>query len=90
MVERDECNRTEFGLKRDHCSIDNRSGSTHPGTEQGAMRSSLMLGMVSCMLDRLRLCQSADGKDTEYQEDRQEFKRNLVHQKTTQYYLSRF
>jgi hypothetical protein len=90
MVERDECNRTEFGLKRDHCSIDNRSGSTHPGTEQGAMRSSLMLGMVSCMLDRLRLCQSADGKDTEHQEDRQEFKRNLVHQKTTQYYLSRF
>ena len=54
------------------------------------MRSSLMLGMVSCMLDRLRLCQSADGKDTEHQEDRQEFKRNLVHQWTTQYDFSRF
>ena len=66
MGERDECNRTEFGMKRDHCRIENRSGSTHPGAEQGAMRSSLMLGMVPGMLDRLRLSQSADGKDTEY------------------------
>lgn len=90
MGERDECYRTEFGLKRDHCSIDNRSGSTHPGTEQGAMRSSLMLGMVSGMLDRLRLSQSADGKDTEHQEDRQKFKDDLIHQKTIPYDLPEF
>jgi NifB/MoaA-like Fe-S oxidoreductase len=90
MVECDECYRTEFGLKRDHCSIDNRSGSTHPGTEQGAMRSSLMLGMVSCMLDRLCLCQSADGKNTDHQEDRQKFESDLVHQRSTQYGFSKF
>jgi hypothetical protein len=85
MGERDKFNRTEFGLKRDHRRIENRSGSTHPGTEQGAMRSSLMLGMVPGMLDRLRLCQSTDGKDTEYQENRQEFEGDLVHQRTIQY-----
>ena len=43
------------------------------------MRGSLMLGMVPGMFDRLRLCQSADGKDTEYQEDRQEFEGGVVH-----------
>ena len=66
MGERDECNRTEFGLKRDHRRIENRSGGTHPGAEQGAMCGSLMLGMVSGMFDRLRLSQSADGKDTDH------------------------
>ena len=69
MGERDERNGTEFGLKRDHHRIENRPGGTHPGAEQGAMRGSLMLGMVSGMLDRLRLSQSADGKDAEHQED---------------------
>jgi hypothetical protein len=48
------------------------------------MRSSLMMGMVPCMLDRLRLSQSADGKDTEHQEDRDEFEDCVFHQKTTQ------
>ena len=66
MGERDEGNRTEFGLKRDHCTIENLPGGTHPGAEHGAMRGSVMMGMVSGMLDRLRLSQSADGKDTEY------------------------
>ena len=79
MGERDEGDRTEFGLKRDHCRIENRSGGAHPGAEQGAMGSSLVLGMVSGMFDRLRLCQSADGKDTEYQEDRQGFEGSVVH-----------
>jgi hypothetical protein len=51
MGERDEGNRTEFGLKRDHCTIENRSGGTHPGAEHGAMRGSLMMGMVPGMLD---------------------------------------
>ena len=79
MRGRDECNRTELRLKRDHRSIENRPGGTHPGTEQGAMRSSLMLGMVPGMLDRLCLCQSADGEDTEDQKDRQEFEDDVVH-----------
>jgi len=79
MRERDERNRTELSLKRDHRSIENCPGGTHPGTEQGAMRSSLMLGMVPGMLDRLCLCQSADGEDTEDQKDRQEFEDDVVH-----------
>ena len=79
MRGRDERNRTELSLKRDHRSIENRPGGTHPGTEQGAMRSSLMLGMVPGMLDRLCLCQSADGEDTEDQKDRQEFEDDVVH-----------
>ena len=48
------------------------------------MRGSLMMGMVRGMLDRLRLSQSADGKDTEHQEDRDEFEDCAMHQKTTQ------
>jgi hypothetical protein len=40
-----------------------------------------MLGMVPGMFDRLRLRQSADGKDTEDQEDRQKFKDAVVHRK---------
>ncbi len=84
MGECDECDRTEFILKRDHRCIENRSGGTHPGAEQGAMRSSLMLGMVPGMLDRLSLSQSADGKDTEHQEDRQKFEGVVIHQRPTQ------
>ena len=77
--ERDEGNRTEFGLKRDHRTIENRPGGTHPGAEHGAMRGGLMMGMVPGMLDRLRLSQSADGKDTEHQEDRHEFEDGVIH-----------
>ncbi|TKS60602.1 MAG: hypothetical protein EWM73_03083 [Nitrospira sp.] len=87
MGERDESNRTDFGLKRDHRTFENRPGSTHPGAEHGTMGGSLMLGMVPGMLDQLRLSQSSDGKDTEHQEDRQKFEEGVVHQKTTQYDL---
>jgi len=52
------------------------------------MRGSLMMGMVPGMLDQLRLSQSADGKDTEHQEDRHEFEDDVVHRKTTQYDLA--
>ena len=79
MGERDERNRTEFCLKRDDRRIENCPGGTHPGTEQGAMRSSLMLGMVPGMLDRLCLCQSTDGKNAKHQEDRQELEDGTVH-----------
>jgi len=33
------------------------------------MRRSLMMGMMSSMLDGLRLCESTNGKDSEHQED---------------------
>ena len=84
MGERDKSNRTEFGLKRDHRTIEHRPGSTQPGTEHGAMRGRLMMGMVPGMLDRLRLRQSADGQDTEHQEDRDEFADGVVHQHSTE------
>ena len=45
------------------------------------MGGSLMLGMVPGMFDRLSLCQSAYGKNTEHQEDRQEFEDAVVHRK---------
>jgi hypothetical protein len=48
------------------------------------MRGGLMMGMVPGMLDRLRLSQSADGKDTEHQEDRHEFEDSMIHQDSTQ------
>ena len=79
MGERDEGNGIEFDLKRDRRTIENRPGGTHPGTEHGAMRGSLMMGMVPGMLDRLRLSQSADGQDTEHQEDRHELEEGVVH-----------
>ena len=69
MGESDERDGTEFGLKGNHRRIKNRPGGTHPGAEHGAMCGSVMMGMVPCVLDRLRLHQSADGKDTEHQED---------------------
>ena len=47
------------------------------------MRGGLMMGMVPGMLDRLRLRQSADGKDAKHQEDRDEFEDCVVHQKLT-------
>jgi len=84
MGKRDERNRPELGLKRDHRTIENRSGGTHPGAEHGAMCGSLMLGMVPGMLDRLRLRQSADGKEAEHEEDRHELEDFVIHRKTTQ------
>jgi len=56
MGERDESNRTAFGLKRDHRTIENRAGGTHPGAEHGTMCRSLMMGMVPGMFDCLCLC----------------------------------
>jgi hypothetical protein len=80
MGERDERNRTKFGLKRDHRRIEYRPSGTHPGAEDGAMRGRLMLGMVPGMFDRLSLCQSANGKDTDHQKDRERSKEGVVHQ----------
>ena len=84
MGKREECNRTEFGFKRDDHTIEHRSGSTHPGAKHGAMRRSLMMGMVSGMFDRLRLSQSADGQDTEHEKDRHIFENGVVHRIKTE------
>ena len=46
------------------------------------MRGSLMMGMMPGMLDRLRLSQSADGKDAEHQEDRHKFEGSMAHKTT--------
>ena len=73
MGKRDESDRTKFSLERNHRTIEHRPGCAHPGTEQGAMSGSLMLGMVTCMFDRLCLSQSADGQDAEHQKDRHKF-----------------
>lgn len=61
MEECSEGDRTEFGLNRGHRTIENRPGGAHQGAEHGAMRGSLMMGMVPGMFDRLRLSQPADG-----------------------------
>jgi hypothetical protein len=61
MEECDECYRTEFCLECDRCRVEHCPGGTHPGAERGAMSGGLMLGMVTCMFDRLGLSQSADG-----------------------------
>ena len=77
--ERDESNQTEFGLKWDRRTIENRPGRTHPGAEHCAMCGSLMMGLVPGMLDRLSLSQSADGQDAEHQKDRDNFEDGVVH-----------
>jgi hypothetical protein len=43
------------------------------------MCGSLMVGMMSGMFNRLRLCQSTDGKDAEHQDDRRELEERVVH-----------
>jgi hypothetical protein len=49
------------------------------------MCGSLMMGMVPGMLNHLGLSQSADGKDTEHQEDRNKFEGDAVHLHSTKY-----
>jgi len=51
MGERDESNRIEVSLKRNYRTIENRTGGAHQGTEHGAMRRSLMVGMMPRMFD---------------------------------------
>ena len=43
------------------------------------MCGSLMVGMVSGMFNRLRLCQSTDAKDAEHQDNRRELEECVVH-----------
>jgi len=51
MGERDESDRIEVSLKRNYRTIENRPGGAHQGTEHGAMRRSLMVGMMPRMFD---------------------------------------
>lgn len=69
MGGRDKSDRAEFCLERNHRTIEYSSGCTHPGAEHGTMSGCLMMGMVPSMFDRLCLCQSTDGEDTEHHED---------------------
>lgn len=84
MGKREECNRTEFGFKRDDRTIEHRPGGTHPGAQDCSMRRSLMMGMVSGMFDRLRLSQSANGQDREHEKDRHIFEDGVVHRIKTE------
>ena len=83
MGERDKSNKIEFNLKLDHRTVENRSGCTHPGAEHSAVRSRLMMRVVPGMLDRLGLSQSADRKNAEHQDNRQDFEDAVAHQKAT-------
>ena len=87
MGECDERYRTEFCLECDRCRVENRPGGTHPGAEQSAMSGSLMLGMVTCVFNRLSLSQSADSEDTDHQEDGRKFADCVVHHKTDPAYV---
>ena len=68
-----------LGLNENGLGIENRTGSTHPGTEQCPVRGRLVLSMVSGMFGGLRLCQTTDGKDAEHERDRKEFSECLAH-----------
>jgi hypothetical protein len=62
------------GRKNETSATELRSvGGAHPGTEQRAVGGCLMLGMVSGMLGRLGLRQTADGQHAQHQHNRDEF-----------------
>lgn len=69
MEERDEWNGTEFGLKRDHRSIEHHPGDTHPGTEHGAMCGFLMMRVMGLVRDGLSGGKPADNKHREHQQN---------------------
>lgn len=83
MGKRNARNQAELCLKRDHRTVKYRPCRTHPGAEHGAMRRSLMMGMVAGMFDRLGLRQSADGQNAAHQKDRDTFEDNMVHGHST-------
>jgi hypothetical protein len=67
LREWDESDWVTFNLNEDGITIENRAGRTHPGTEQRPMCSRLMLRMMSGMFGRLRLRQSTDRENAEYE-----------------------
>ncbi|MDH4252752.1 MAG: hypothetical protein OEV27_16355 [Nitrospira sp.] len=64
MNDRNKSDGVTLGMNQDNFSVEDRTGGTHPGTEQRPMCRRLMLRMVSGMFRRLRLSQSTYSEDT--------------------------
>lgn len=64
MNDRNKSDGVTFGSNQDNFCVEDRTGGTHPGTEQCPVCRRLMLRMVSGMFRRLRLRQPADGENT--------------------------
>ncbi len=82
MGKRDEGHRTAFGWDQDCRTIEHRPGGAHPGAEHGPVGGCLMMRMVPGVFDGLRLSESADGQNTEHEQNRQKFEDALVHRQT--------
>jgi hypothetical protein len=57
-----------FDEDRRRDAVEHLTGRAHPGTEQGTVRSFLMMRVLRLMRNRLGGCQTADHKDAENQE----------------------
>lgn len=56
-------------LNQNDFSVENRTGGTHPGTEQCPVRGCLMLSMVPSMFCSLYLSQAANRENAEHKSD---------------------
>lgn len=65
MKDRNNSNRTAFGLNQHDITVEYGAGSAHPGTERRPVCRRLMLSMVSGVLGCLSLGQTADRKNAE-------------------------
>jgi hypothetical protein len=63
MNDRNKSDGVTLGMNQDNFSVEDRTGGTHPRTEQRPMCRRLMLRMVPGMFRRLRLRQSADSEN---------------------------
>jgi hypothetical protein len=69
-------------LNENGFGIEDCTGRTHPRTQHGPVRGRLMLRMVSGVFSSLRLCQTADRKDTEHERERKKFSDCVAHART--------
>lgn len=67
MRRRDDGDGTPLGLKQNNRGVEDRAGCTQPRAERCSVCGRLMLGMVPGMFRGLRLSQSADDENAEYQ-----------------------
>jgi len=79
MDERNERDRSLFGLDQNDGAIEHGAGGAHPGAQQGTMRCRIMLSVVLGMLGRLRLSYPADCKQCENQKNREGFADSWSH-----------
>jgi hypothetical protein len=63
MNDRNKRDGVTLGMNHDNFSVEDRTGGTHPGTEQCPMCRRLMLRMVSGMFRRLRLRQPTESEN---------------------------